>query len=64
MLRNSTVRLTDHPDLTIAVYLGCKATKQQQQPNFSPDFAYKLSVFMSLSQSGEGHIVLPLSICL
>ena len=24
------VRLTDHPDMTIAVYRGCKNNKQQQ----------------------------------
>ena len=28
--RNRVVRLTDHPDMTIAVYRGCKTTKQQQ----------------------------------
>ena len=27
--RNSVVRLTDRPDMTIAVYRGCKATRQQ-----------------------------------
>ena len=26
---NSVVRLTGHPDMTIVVYCGCKATKQQ-----------------------------------
>ena len=25
------VRLTDHPDMTLDVYRGCKTTKQQQQ---------------------------------
>ena len=28
--RNSAVRFNDHPDMTIAVHLGCKATNQQQ----------------------------------
>ena len=27
--RKSVVRLTDHPDMTIDVYLGCKTTTQQ-----------------------------------
>ena len=30
--RKSEVRLTDHPDMTIAVYRGRKTTTQQQQP--------------------------------
>ena len=29
--RNSVVRLTDRPDMTIAVYRGRGATRQQQQ---------------------------------
>ena len=29
--RNSVVRLTDHPDMTIDVYRGRKTTAQQQQ---------------------------------
>ena len=29
--RNSVLRLTDRPYMTITVYCGCKATKQQQQ---------------------------------
>ena len=28
--RDGVARLNDHPDMTIAVYHGCKATKQQQ----------------------------------
>ena len=28
--RKSVVRLTDRPDMTSAVYCGCKTTKQQQ----------------------------------
>ena len=27
--RKSAVRLTDHPDMTLAVYPGCKNNKQQ-----------------------------------
>ena len=30
--RKSVVRLTDHPDMTLDVYRGCKTTIQQQQP--------------------------------
>ena len=33
--RNSVVRLTNQPIMTIAVYHGSKATKQQLQPNRS-----------------------------
>ena len=29
--RNSVVRVSDRPDMTIAVYRGSKAAKQQQQ---------------------------------
>ena len=29
--RKSVVRLTDHPDMTLDVYRGCKTTTQQQQ---------------------------------
>ena len=29
--RKSVVRLTDHPDMTLDVYHGCKTTNQQQQ---------------------------------
>ena len=29
--RKSVVRLTDHPDMTLDVYRGCKTTMQQQQ---------------------------------
>ena len=29
--RNIVIRLTDHLDMTVAVYSGCKATTQQQQ---------------------------------
>ena len=28
----TVVRLTDHPNMTTAVYSGCKITKQQQHP--------------------------------
>ena len=31
--RKSVVRLTDRPDMTIAVYHGCKTVTQQQQAN-------------------------------
>ena len=33
LLRKSMLRLTDRPDLTLAVYRGCKTTIQQQQHN-------------------------------
>ena len=37
--RNSVVRLTDRPDMTIAVYRGCKATTQQHVfPELCPFF--------------------------
>ena len=29
--RKCVVRLTDRPDMTLAVYRGCKTTQQQQQ---------------------------------
>ena len=29
--KNSVVRLTDHPDMTVAVYHECKAPKQQSK---------------------------------
>ena len=32
--RKSVVRLTDHPDMTLAAYCGCKTTTQQQQLTF------------------------------
>ena len=31
LLRKSVVRLSDHPDMTLDVYYGCKTTTQQQQ---------------------------------
>ena len=33
--RESVVRLTDRPDMTLDVYCGRKTTKQQQQINFN-----------------------------
>ena len=30
---NSLVRLTDRPEMTIAIYRGCETKQQQQQPD-------------------------------
>ena len=38
--RKSVVRLTDHPDMTLDVYLGCKTTEQQQQYVLLLDFMF------------------------
>ena len=35
--RKSVVRLTDHSDMTIYVYCGCKTTTQQQQQLKAPN---------------------------
>ena len=35
----SVVRLTDHPNLTIAVYRGCKTISQERQQSFSAMFS-------------------------
>ena len=43
LLRKSVVRITDRPDMTSAVYRGCKTTTQQQQ----------LSGWLSLKSENE-----------
>ena len=39
--RNSLIRLADHPNVTIAVYCGRKATTQQQKSTGANSFLYE-----------------------
>ena len=49
--RKSVVRLTDHPDMTLDVYRGCKTTMQQQQlKNLDPSYKMDLDLWDGLEK--------------